>query len=160
MGFPKERYQALHVLHPVDTISAVDLAGVAGSSLGIFVVPAGWGAVRIKAVGIAMAAAGGAQTTAGTAKLQIAGADVVNASSSAFTVASVANHAAWSVVETELNQSAVADPKLAPTYPKATAGQKVELVVGTQGVGAGDQTGRCYLLVSQDYGTESAALNN
>jgi hypothetical protein len=160
MGFPKERYQSLKVLNPVDSISAKDLAGAAGSSLGIFVIPAGLGAVRIKAIGMAMAAAGGAQTTAGTAKLQIAGADVVDATSTAFTVASVASHAAWTVVETELNQSATTDPKAAPTYPKATAGQKVELVVGTQGAGVGDQTARFYLLVSQDYGSESSALNN
>ena len=107
-----------------------------------------------------MSAAGGAQTTAGAAKLQIAGADVVDSSSAAFTVASVASHGAWSVVETELNQSATKDPKLAPTYPKAVAGQKVEVVIATQGVGAGDQNAHFYLLVSQDYGTEGSALNN
>mgnify|MGYP003345857803 CR=1 FL=1 len=31
MGFPKERYQSLKVLNPVDSISAKDLAGAAGS---------------------------------------------------------------------------------------------------------------------------------
>lgn len=160
MGFPKERYQALHVLFPVDTTSAKDLAAAAGSTCGIFVIPAGWGAAKIKAIGVAFAAAGGAQTTNGTAKLQIAGADVVDASGVAFTVASKADHAAWSVKETELNKAASADPALAPVYPVALPGQKVELVVGTQGAGAGDQTGRFYLLVSQDYSNETNALNN
>lgn len=160
MGFPKERYQALTILRPVNTVTAGSLKDAATTSMGVFVVPSGLGAVRIKAIGMAMAAAGGAQTTAGTAKLQIAGVDVNNSASAAFTIASVADHAAWTVVETELNQSATTDPKAAPTYPKAVAGQKVELIVATQGVGAGDQTAHFYLLVSQDYGTEGSALNN
>lgn len=160
MGFPKERYQALQILNPVNTISAEDLKGAAASSLGLFVIPAGWGGARIKAIGMAMAAAGGAQTTAGKAKLQIDGVDVLDATGGAFKIASVASHAAWSVVEAELNQSAAGDPKLAPTYPKVVAGQKVELIVDTQGVGAGDQTARFYLLVSQDAGSEASALNN
>lgn len=160
MGFPKERYQALHVLRPVDTVTAKDLAAAAGASCGIFVIPAGWGAAKIKAIGAAFAAAGGAQTTNGTAKLQIDGADVVDATGTAFTVSSKPSHGAWSVKETELNKAASADPKLAPVYPVALPGQKVEVVVGTQGVGAGDQTAHLYLLVSQDYSNEVNALNN
>lgn len=160
MGFPKERYQALQILRPINTITAGSLKDAAGTSLGIFTIPDGWGGAKVKAMGFHHAAAGGAQTTAGTMKLQKDGSDVVNASSVAFTAASVASHAAWSAVETELNQAASATPSNAPSYPSVTPGQKLELLVATQGVGAGDQTIHPYLLVSQDPSEEDDALNN
>lgn len=148
-GHGLERYQALHVLRPINTITAGSLKDAAATSLALFTIPKAWGTVYVVAMGMTMAAAGGAQTTAGTAKLQIAAADVTDDASAAFTMASVVSHAAFSSVETELDQNSTNVTALAgaKSYPTLTSEQKCELLVATQGVGAGDQTMHPYLLV-------------
>lgn len=178
MGFPKERYQAVHRIIALNKApgTALSLKDAAATSLGVFSCPAGWGGMDILAMGFTFDTAGGAQTTAGTFSLQIAATDVKYSSAatndnlgSVITGASVVSHAAWSNVETNLNRAlgtanglngTAAQVVPAPVYPYATDGQKVELLVATQGVGAGDQTGYPYLLVRQRYASEGSAINN
>lgn len=141
------------VLFPVNTITAGSLKDAAATSLGKFAFPKDWATCLIIKMGFTAAAAGGAQTTAGTMKLQIAGADVENASAVDFTAASVVSHAAWAQVETDLNSVTSSlsltsnNYNAVPNYPEADTGELIELLVATQGVGAGDQTIFPYLVV-------------
>lgn len=148
-GHSLERYQMLQMLRPYNTITAGDLTDAGGTSLGKFRIPPSWGTVYVVAMGFHHEAAGGAQTTAGKMQLEIAGSDVLDEDSAAFTAASVASHAAGSSVETELLQNATDVTNLAapPQYPTLTSEQLAELKVDTQGVGAGDQTISPYLIV-------------
>lgn len=141
------------MLTPVNSITAGSLKDAATTSIGKFAFPKDWGTVYVLKIGATFDTAGGAQTTAGTFKLLIAGSDVNNGAGSAFTVASVASHAAWSQVETSLNDR---DTDLTdtsnnynaePNWPEADSGETLELKVATQGVGAGDQTCHPYLIV-------------
>ena len=147
-GHALERYQMPQVLRPVNTITAGDLTDAANTSLGIFTIPASWGKVNLLAIGFHPAAAGGAQTTAGTIRLQVAGVDVDDAAGAAFTAASVVSHVAYDPVETDLNATTSAlELSQQPNYPQADSDDKLELLVETQGVGAGDQTVYPYLIV-------------
>lgn len=148
-GHGLERYQALHVLRPYNSVTVVDLTAAAATSAGKFHIPKAWGTVYVVAIGMHMAAAGGAQTTAGTLGLYIGGSAVNDDAAAQFVAASVASHAAESTVETELDQNATNVTNLAgsKSYPQLTSEQLAELKVITQGVGAGDQTCWPYLLV-------------
>lgn len=147
-GHSLERYQMPMVLRPVNTVSAGNLKSAADTSLGLFTVPATWGKVNILAMGFHGAAAGGAQTTAGTMRLQVAGVDVDDAAGNPFVAASVASHLAFDVVEESLNRTtSLTELSQEPNYPTATSDDKIELLVATQGAGAGDQTVYPYLIV-------------
>lgn len=147
-GHALERYQMPTVLRPINTITAGDLTDAAGTSLGLFTVPQSWGKVDILAMGFHYAAAGGAQTAAGTMMLEVAGADVEDADGDDFVVTSTASHSAWESEETDLNSTtSTTELSQEPSYPQATSEQKIELKVGTQGSGAGDQTIHPYLIV-------------
>ena len=134
--------------------TAQDMTQAANTSFGVWYVPTGISQVQIRAIGIMMAAAGGVQTTAGTLRIELNGdpwdtdttgdADVTH-----FTVASVANHAIGSSVETNLDTNAP-DTSNPPNYLVAKAGDKLEMLVDTQGVGAGDQTAYPYLVAYID----------
>jgi hypothetical protein len=147
-GHSHERFQGLQMWRPHNTVSAVDLKGAADASLAKWWVPAGVASIQVVAMGFHHAAAGGAQTTAGTMVLEIGGTDVENAAGTDFSAASVVSHTADTNVETELN-STTDTLAAAPSYPTASSGQLIEAKVGTQGVGAGDQTVMPYLLVRQ-----------
>lgn len=144
-GHSLERYQAPQLLRPANTVSAVDLKGSADASLAKFFIPSQWGTAEIIAMGFNAAAAGGAQTTAGTMVMEIGGTDVEDADGNDFVCASVASHAAAACVETELN-STTNNLTAPPSYPTATKDQLIELKVGTQGAGAGDQTVFPYII--------------
>ncbi len=145
-GHSYERYQAPQMLLPADKVAAVDLAAAANTSLAKFWIPAGWGKVQVLAMGFHYAAGGGAQTTDGTMVMEIGGVDVEDANGNDFTVTSVASHTINDVVETELN-STTDNLSAEPSYPEASSAQLIELKVGTQGAGVGDQTVWPYIIV-------------
>ena len=153
-GFSLERYQMLRQLLPWDSITAKDLKGAANTVLATFYVPASYGSIDLKRMGFIGAVAGGAQTTAGTMKLRINGTDVTDADLAVFVCSSVVSHTAGSVVETSLDKQTNADElsTTPPVYPAAVAGDVITCCVGTQGVGAGDQTVFPYLLYSETPG--------
>lgn len=151
-GHSLERFQERVTLRPNNVVpgTGVDLKSAGGTAIGNFVIPDVWGTVTVLAIGLEYVAAGGAQTTAGAAKLQIAGADVNNAAGSPFTVASVASHTLYDTEETELNSTTAANQySAAPSYPTLTAGQACQMIVATQGAGAGPQTVYPYLVIRQ-----------
>lgn len=141
------------VVYPTEGTDGVDLKSVAGTVLGTFIFPAAWGTVRIKRMGFRAKGVGGAQTTAGTMALYIAGTSwKAQNGTTVLTAASVASHADNASVETDLNQTttSTADAEntynTAPQWPEPTEGQLVELKVETQGVGAGAQDVYPYLI--------------
>lgn len=147
-GHAKERFQAPQVLRPTNTITAGDLTDSAGTSLGKFHIPYWWGKATILAMGAHYAAAGGAQTTAGTAQLEVDGSALQDAAGAEFELTSVASHADGDVL-TEVDLNSTTDNLSAePSYPTVLPGQTIEMVVGTQGAGAGDQTIFPYLIVA------------
>lgn len=141
------------MLVPVNTITAVSLKDAAATSGGKFAFPKDWGTVYVLEIGATFDTAGGAQTTAGTFGVYIAGSAVNDSAGNPFTVASVASHAAWSQVETSLNgrdtdlTDASNNYNAEPNWPEADSGEALEVKVITQGVGAGDQTCHPYLIV-------------
>lgn len=149
-GHSLERFQAPMRLYPNNVVpgTGVDLKSAATTAIGNFVIPDAWGAVTVLAIGHEYVAAGGAQTTAGTWKLQIAAADVDDADGNPFTVASTASHGLYDTDETELN-AITSQYEEAPAYPTLTAGQACQAIVATQGVGAGSQYVYPYLIVRQ-----------
>lgn len=147
-GHSRERFQERQTLFALDVVPGTprDLKSAAGTVIGNFVIPAVWGQVTVMGIGLMYGAAGGAQTTAGTAKLQIAGVDV----GAPFVVASVASHTIYDTAETELNATTAANQySAAPSYPTLTAGQVCQMLVATQGAGAGSQTVYPYLIIRQ-----------
>ena len=158
-----ERFQALRLLQPINVVPGTpkDLTDAAATVHCSWAIPSSWGRVAVKKFGMIMAAAGGAQTTAGILKLQIdigSGLADVNSGGAAFKLSSVVSHAIYSVVEVDLDPIAAAalTPgttnrlNAPPAYPTLTAGLHAAAVVDTQGVGAGSQTYYPYLLVSED----------
>lgn len=149
-GHSLERYQMPQMVLPYDVVPGTpkDLKSAADTVIGNWAVPEFIGRWKLLALGHIYAAAGGAQTTAGTWRLQIAGADVVDSLSAAFVLASVASHLISDTDETALNRTTAAQSLSAPpVYPFAAAGQTVKALVATQGVGAGSQTVYPYLVV-------------
>jgi len=147
-GHALERYQMPQILRPVNSITAADLTDAADTSMGIFTIPACWGTVNILAMGFHPAATGGAQTTAGTMRLEVGAVEVDDAAGNAFVAASVVSHVAYDPVEVDLNQTTSAtELSQGPVLPQASSDDKIELLVETQGVGAGDQTIYPYLIV-------------
>lgn len=152
-GFSKERYQAMQLGRPFASVAAIDLKDAAATVEGRFYVPSAWGSITIKKLGIIMAAAGGAQTTAGALKLQKNGVDITDSAGTVLEVASVASHSAGAVVEIDLNNTLSANNLVsAPNYPTLAAGDVLTWVIKTQGVGAGDQTAFPYILFSETPG--------
>ena len=147
-GYSLERFQMLRQLCPITTSSAADLKSAAATNQGKVYVPAAVGSYTLKFLGIVASAAGGAQTTAGTLKLQIDGVDVTDNAGNPFLVGSVASHSEGSVVETELNKNVSGDLNAPPSYPTITAGSILSWVQATQGVGAGSQSYYPYVLFS------------
>lgn len=145
-GHGIERFQMPMLLTPTNSVSTGNLAASAGTSLAQFRIPGSWGKVDVLAMGGWYSAAGGAQTTDGVAKLQIAGADVEDADGNDFELTSEVSHAINAHIETDLNSTT--DPLAAPpSYPQATSDQLIEMLVKTQGAGAGSQTIYPYLIV-------------
>lgn len=145
-GHSLERYQMPQMVLPYNQVPGTpgDLKSAAATSLGKWAVPEFVGRWKMLALGHIYAAAGGAQTTAGAWKLQKNAVDV----GAPFTLASVASHAAGDSDETSLNSTTTAQSlTTAPSYPYAAAGDVLEALVSTQGVGAGDQTVYVYLVV-------------
>ena len=147
-GHALERYQMPQLLRPINTVSAVDVHDTAGTSLALFTIPVHWGTVEILAMGAHYAAAGGAQTVDGTIMLEIAGADVEDADGDDFVVTCEASHTIWDAVETSLNSTTSAtELTQGPSFPTADYNDKIEMKIGTEGTGAGDQTLWPYLIV-------------
>ena len=170
-GYSLERFNARRLLHAVALVPGipVDLKSAAATVLTThyvpFIYPLEDGVtdpLYIRAFGFYAAAAGGAQTTAGTMGCNINGTAMKYYTpatglytGSTLTVASVATHTAGSVVAIEANLIAVADRlTLPPVYQVINPGDVVTLVVVTQGVGAGDQTIYPYLVVSEAAGQQ------
>lgn len=158
-GYTNAKFQAPRMFRPMDTVSAVDLKGVAASVLASWMVPqppAAYtdgtlpaGTLELRSFGFNAGAAGGAQTTAGTLQLAVNGTAILsgppdvngNPSGPAFQCASVASHAKGAAVSCSLNQTLAASKLTAPpSYPTVNPGDIITWIVGTQGVGAGDQT--------------------
>lgn len=154
-SFSHERYQRL--LQTQGLIPAVgNLKDAAATVILEWLVPAGIGSITIKAMGGFMQAAGGAQTTAGTAGLYINGTIWKDEDDTNIVISSVASHLDNSGIETSLNATLTASElESAPDYPVAVAGDLVQMKVVTQGVGAGDQTLIPYLLYSETPGQTS-----
>lgn len=128
------------IVRPQNSISAGDLKGVAGTSIGQFALPSYFGQCLVLAVGFTHAAAGGAQTTNGTMVVEVNG-DVITAAGSNVAPASVDSHVVHTCVESSCNNTpATSKLEAKPEYPLLGGGQLLEWKVGTQGVGAGDQT--------------------
>lgn len=150
-GHSLERYQMPQMVLPYNQVPGTpgDLKSAAATSLGKWAVPEFIGRWKLLGLGHIYAAAGGAQTTAGAWKLQKAGADVESSAGVPFTLASTASHTEADSDETSLNATTTAlSLSQAPSYPFAAAGQLLEALVSTQGVGAGDQTVYVYLVVA------------
>jgi hypothetical protein len=210
-SFSKERSQFRFMCQP-SVATAINLTDAAATVELFFIIPSNWynaaqegnptlptayapsigNPVILRNFGMIAAAAGGAQTTAGTlqlqrtplttntASIQIAG----QASATTFTdtatvaaavgsataatagssiLASVVSHIKGTAVEKDLNATVAgssgspvttAQPdtfNTPPAYPIAFPGDLLTAVIGTQGVGAGDQTHFPYLLVSVAY---------
>lgn len=144
------------VLTPAEGADGVDLKSAAGTIAGTFIIPVGYGTIRILKMGMRAKGAGGAQTTAGTLALYIAGTSwKAQDGSTVQTIASVASHADNAGVEDDLNQTTTSTSdtentyNTAPQYPEPTDGQLVELRVETQGVGAGAQDYYPYIVAQR-----------
>lgn len=146
-GHAAPQYNVPFEVRPLDVVGAKDLKSAAGTSIGKYWLPDYFGDCVVLAMGVNFVAAGGAQTTAGTMTLT-AGGDVITVGGSTATVASVASHSANTVVETSLNNTPEANKLTSsPKFPILSAGELLEWKVGTQGVGAGDQTGYPYAIL-------------
>ena len=138
-------------LWPYDKTAGTSLKDAADTSAGKWRIPSLWGTVDIIEFGMWGTATGGAQTTAGTLELRVAG-TAVNSDAAAYKPASVASHVIDTVAAVSLNStssSAVVGSSYdtAPAYPSATSAQLIEALVDTQGVGAGDQVYLPYIIV-------------
>lgn len=128
------------IVRPQNSISAGDLTAGAGTSLGQFALPSYFGQCLVLAVGFTHAANGGAQNTNGTMVVEIAG-DVISVAGSTLAPASVVSHTAHTCVESSCNNTPdTSKLEAKPEFPLISGGQLLEWKVGTQGVGAGDQT--------------------
>ena len=158
-GYSAAKFQTPRFYRPQDSVAAVDLKGAAASVLGTWMVPQPpaastdgalpAGTLELRSFGFNAAAAGGAQTTAGTLELAVNGTAILsgppdvngNPSGAAFQCASVVSHARGSAVGCSLNQTLAANKLTTPpVYPRVNPGDIITWIVGVQGVGAGDQT--------------------
>ena len=163
-GYTAAKFQAPRFFRPQDSVAAIDLKGVAGSVLATWMVPqppAAYtngslpvGTLELRSFGFNNAAAGGAQTTAGTLQLAVNGVALLDGNSAAFHCDSVVSHARGASVSCSLNQT-LATSKLTspPSYPSVNPGDIITWIVGTQGVGAGDQTVWPWLFLHEKPGT-------
>ena len=165
-GYTAAKFQTPRLFRPMDTVSAVDLKGVAAAVLGSWMVPqppAAYtdgtlpvGTLQLRSFGFNAAAAGGAQTTAGTLQLAVNGVAILDGNGAAFHCDSVANHAKGAAASCSLNQTLAASKlTAAPSYPTVNPGDIITWIVGTQGVGAGDQTIYPWLDLRELAGTSS-----
>lgn len=144
-GHAKPEFTVTRLLTAVDKVAAQDLKSAAGTVIGKFYIPKGWGQVLIKAIGFHYDAAGGAQTTNGQMALYKNG-TIVGTNK---LVTCAANHSADDVVETDMNAT-TDNLSAAPSYPTADSDDLLEFRVETQGAGAGNQSVWPYCLVMVD----------
>ena len=145
-------YSELHhqkdflVLRPVDSVTAVDLKQAADTSLALFYFPKCWKNVQIIKMGGNILTAGGAVTVAGKAKLQIDGTDVENDLGTVLTLD-------WPGADAVVHSSIEKDMNLATDdfgsrmWADVDDGVAIEMLVHTEGTGAGDQEFHPYLVV-------------
>jgi hypothetical protein len=164
-----ERYQMLQKLTALDDAgTVVDLTDATTTHFRYYAVPESTPFV-LKKFGLIYSAAGGAQTTAGTAALYINGTKYdpytasptlyPNVTAADFYITSEVSHDAYDNYEVDLDpvaqQTLVAGTSNSltaiPAYPVINPGDVVEVKVVTQGVGAGNQEGYVYILGSQYY---------
>lgn len=137
------------VLRPVSSVTAVDLKQAPGTALCTFHFPKDWGRVQLIKMGGNVLTAGGAVTVNGKAKLQVAGADVEDEDANDLTLSwGGANLAAHEAIEADLNQ--YTGDFGAKQYETALYNKKIEMLVHTEGTGAGSQSFHPYLIVRID----------
>ena len=165
-GYSLERFQSLHapVVMPWDVVpgTPVDLKSAAGTVLATWYVPLCEPTIDgvttpflLRVMGANMAAAGGAQTTAGTAGLYLNGTQLVDALTNAFLITSVANHAIGSSLGTLLNLTNTSQSlQTAPSYQVVEPGDVITMKVVTQGVGAGSQTIYPWIAITEGPGVQ------
>jgi hypothetical protein len=147
MSYSELQHQRdLLVLRPVNSVTAVDLKQAAGTALAVFNAPKAWYPLKLVKMGGNIITAGGAVTIAGKAKLQIAGTDLDDDGSTVLTLDwAGANAAAHSNIEKDLDTET---GDFGPvTYEEVTDGQKIEMLVHTEGTGAGAQSFHPYLII-------------
>jgi len=174
-GYTAAKFQTPRLFRPQDSVAAVDLKGAAASVLGTWMVPqppAAYtdgtlpvGTLELRSFGFNAAAAGGAQTTPGTLQLAVNGAAILSGppdpitglpAGAAFQCASAVSHARGAAVSCSLNQTLAASKLTTPpSYPTVNPGDIITWIVGTQGVGAGDQTIWPWLSLHEKSGTLS-----
>jgi len=145
------------VLYPMEGAGVASLKDAAATLLGTYSIPGHYftnspnSKVRIKFHGMRAIAAGGAQTTAGTAGLYVDG--VLYSSSKV--LSSLASHQTGDNVSQDLNtissdqtqtDNSFTDP---PSWCEVTVDQLVQHKIVTQGVGAGDQTHQTYIVIQR-----------
>lgn len=139
-GHSHPMYNVPFVVRPMNSITAGDLASAVGTSLGQYALPDYFGECLVLAFGFTYAAAGGAQTVAGSMEVEIAG-DNIEVAGAVALATSVASHAAHDCVETSCNNTpAASNLASAPSYPVIAGGELLEWKVNTQGTGVGDRT--------------------
>ena len=173
-GYTAAKFQTPRLTRPL-AAAAVDLKGVAASVLATWMVPQPpatytdgtlpTGEMELMSFGFNSAVAGGAQTTAGTMQLAVNGVAILSGpvsattglgTGAAFHCDSVVSHAAGSAVSCSLNQTLAASKLTAPpVFPSVLPGDVVTFIVGTQGVGAGDQTVWPWFVLREKPGTLS-----
>ncbi len=152
-GYSLERFQSAHqtITVPVDVVpgTPVDLKSAAGTILATWYVPnydPGVDSVYvapllIRVMGAYMAAAGGAQTTAGTAGLYLNGTLIVDTAAGNLLITSVVTHAIGTSIATLMNLTpSTSNFTTPPSYQVVEPGDVITMRVVTQGVGAGSQT--------------------